>query len=50
MRAEASSPLTVAASTEAGATLLTADGVLDSTTYMTLRDAIIKAALAQPAR
>ncbi|MGY4648744.1 STAS domain-containing protein [Mycobacterium sp. URHB0021] len=48
MRAEAPSPLTVTASTEAGATVLAADGVLDSTTYMTLRDAIIKAALAQP--
>jgi hypothetical protein len=29
-------------------TLLTADGVLDSTTYLALRDSIIKAALAEP--
>jgi hypothetical protein len=33
----------------AGVVLLKADGVLDTTTYLSLRDAIIKAALAEPA-
>ena len=41
--------ITVTARTVADATLLKADGILDSTTYLMLRDAIIKAALAEPA-
>lgn len=42
------SPLVVSADTAGTACLLTVDGVLDSSTYRTLRDAIIKAALDEP--
>jgi hypothetical protein len=41
--------LTVGAEPADGATLLTVDGVLDTTTYRPLRDHIIKAALEEPA-
>lgn len=42
------SPLAVSMSSVADACVLTADGVLDSTTYLSLRNAIIKAALDEP--
>jgi hypothetical protein len=48
VRAEASSPLTVTSELVAGSAVLTVGGVLDSTTYLALRDAIIKPALADP--
>jgi hypothetical protein len=41
-------PLTITADAVRGAVVLTADGVLDSSTYQTLRDVIIKAALDEP--
>lgn len=41
-------PLTVATQSVGTATLLTAKGILDNTTYRSLRDEIIKAALDQP--
>ncbi|MGA5463445.1 STAS domain-containing protein [Mycobacterium sp. NPDC050041] len=40
--------LTVATTSVAEATVLTPDGVLDTTTYLPLRDSIIKAALDEP--
>lgn len=40
--------LTLATATVAEATVLTPDGVLDTTTYLPLRDSIIKAALDEP--
>jgi hypothetical protein len=49
MTVDAPSPLTVTAQTSADVTVLKVEGVLDSTTYIRLRDAIIKAALAEPA-
>ena len=42
------SPLTVSEDTAGTLSLLTVDGVLDSSTYLTLRDAVIKAALDEP--
>lgn len=48
MRAE-SSPLTVTSQPVADCIELTVAGVLDTTTYLTLRDVIIKAALEEPA-
>ncbi|MCG5431030.1 sulfate transporter [Mycobacterium sp. MYCO198283] len=42
------SPLHTTAEDHDGAALLTVDGVLDSTTYLLLRDTIVKAALDQP--
>lgn len=42
------SPLAVSVDTTRAACLLTVDGVLDSSTYLQLRDAIVKAALDQP--
>ena len=42
------SPMAVSADTAGGACLLTAEGVLDSSTYLQLRDAIVKAALDEP--
>jgi anti-anti-sigma factor len=42
-------PLLVTADRIGDMTLLKVDGVLDSTTYLSLRDTIIKAALAEPA-
>jgi hypothetical protein len=42
------STLAISADTAGGASLLTAEGVLDSTTYLQLRDAIVKAALDEP--
>jgi STAS domain-containing protein len=49
MAADATSPLTVSADAVAETTVLRAEGVLDSSTYLSLRDAIIKAALAETA-
>jgi hypothetical protein len=46
MPAEHANKLTVAAEQADGPALLTVDGVLDSTSYLPLRDAIIKAAMA----
>jgi hypothetical protein len=40
--------MVVTEETMTGVTLLKVDGVLDTTTYLSLRDAIIKAALAEP--
>jgi hypothetical protein len=48
MVGDSPSVLTVSEDTMTGVTLLKADGVLDTTTYLSLRDAIIKAALAEP--
>ena len=48
MTPEAFCPLTITADVVRGAVVLTADGVLDSSTYQTLRDVIIKAALDEP--
>ena len=45
---EPSPGLSVSTAPYDGATLLTVEGVLDSTTYSTLRDEIIKAALEEP--
>jgi hypothetical protein len=42
------SPLAVSEDTTGTACLLTADGVLDSSTYLQLRDTIVKAALDEP--
>lgn len=42
------SPLTVATNTAGTTCLLTAEGVLDSSTYLRLRDTIVEAALDQP--
>jgi hypothetical protein len=42
------SPLTITTADAGLACLLTADGVLDSSTYLQLRDAIVKAALDEP--
>jgi hypothetical protein len=42
------SPLAVTSDTVGGACLLTVEGVLDSSTYLPLRDAIVKAALDEP--
>lgn len=42
------SPLVVSADTAGTVSLLIVDGVLDSTTYLQLRDAVIKAALDEP--
>lgn len=42
------SPLSVSTDNSGTATVLTTDGVLDSSTYLHLRDAIIKAALDEP--
>jgi hypothetical protein len=47
MDSQASS-LAVSADTSGGVCLLTAEGVLDSSTYLQLRDAIVKAALDEP--
>jgi hypothetical protein len=47
--ADSRSAMMVTENTMTGVTLLKADGVLDTTTYLALRDAIIKAALAEPA-
>jgi hypothetical protein len=47
--AEAASALSVTVEAMTDVTVLKANGVLDSTTYLSLRDAIIKAALAEPA-
>lgn len=49
MSADRACALHVAVAATGGATQLTADGVLDSTTYRSLRDEIIKAALEEPA-
>lgn len=46
--AEWSSALTVAMDTTGDASLLTVEGLLDTTTYLRLRDAIVKAALDEP--
>jgi hypothetical protein len=48
MVADSRSAMTVTMETMTGVTLLKADGVLDTTTYLPLRDTIIKAALAEP--
>jgi hypothetical protein len=48
MAPEAFCPLTITVDTVRGAVVLTADGVLDSSTYQTLRDVIINAALDEP--
>ena len=45
---DAACPLTITADAIRGAVVLTADGVLDSSTYQTLRDVIIKTALDEP--
>lgn len=42
------SPLAISADTAGTVCLLTVDGVLDSSTYLRLRDAVIKAALDEP--
>jgi anti-anti-sigma factor len=42
------SPMAVSARTAGTVCLLTVEGVLDSSTYLTLRDAVIKAALDEP--
>jgi len=49
MAPDAGGALMVTADRISDMTLLTAGGVLDSTTYLSLRDTIIKAALAEPA-
>jgi hypothetical protein len=49
VRGESPSPLTVTAQPVTDAAVLSVEGVLDSTTYLALRDTIIKAALAVPA-
>ncbi|GAC1398912.1 MAG: ATP-binding protein [Mycobacterium sp.] len=49
MTVAASSPLHIATHGRGAVQVLTVEGVLDSTTYRTLRNAIIKAALAEPA-
>lgn len=46
--AEHACALTITADAVRGATVLTANGVLDTTTYRSLRDGIIKAALDEP--
>jgi hypothetical protein len=48
MVADSRSAILVTEDTMADMTLLKVDGVLDTTTYLSLRDAIIKAALAEP--
>ncbi|OBK40510.1 sulfate transporter [Mycobacterium sp. 1245111.1] len=45
---KATSPLTIVTDSAGDACLLTADGVLDSSTYLQLRDCIVKAALDEP--
>ena len=42
------SPLSVSVDTAGAACLLTVDGVLDSSTYLQLRDSIVQAALDEP--
>jgi hypothetical protein len=42
------SPMSVSSGTAGQACLLTVDGVLDSSTYLTLRDSVVKAALDEP--
>src|SRR5215216_3519108 len=49
MVADSRSAMMVTKETMTGVTLLKVDGILDSTTYLPLRDEIIKAALAEPA-
>jgi len=49
MTPDAGRPMLVTTDRINDMTLLKADGVLDSTTYLSLRDTIIKAALAEPA-
>jgi hypothetical protein len=48
MVADSRSALMVTEETMTGVTLLKADGILDTSTYLSLRDQIIKAALAEP--
>jgi len=48
MPADRTSPLTITANVIEDACVLTVDGVLDSRTYLSLRDSIIKAALDEP--